>query len=199
MSHGVFDAVGTRVLGDKRPAEAGAALLAKLNHVDKIRSRLEGQAGPAAPAVVRPSARTADDRPRLPPVAIGASTGGPQAIRAILSKWPRDLPAATVVAQHISADFAGSLAAWLSDGCRLAVRTAASGDRPQAGVVLVAGTDDHLVMRSDKTLVYAKEPIGNPFRPSVDVLFQSLAQHWPSPSVGVLLTGIGRDGAQGLL
>ncbi|MGI6416798.1 MAG: chemotaxis-specific protein-glutamate methyltransferase CheB [Thermoguttaceae bacterium] len=199
MSHGAFDAVATPVLGDKPPAEAGAALLAKLNHVDKIRSRLEGQAAPTAPAAIRLSARSTDDRPWLPLVAIGASTGGPQALRAILSKWPRDFPAAAVVAQHISADFAGSLVAWLSDGCQLAVRTASSGDRPQAGVVLVAGTDDHLVMRPDKTLVYAKEPIGNPFRPSVDVLFQSLAQHWPSPSVGVLFTGIGRDGAQGLL
>lgn len=199
MSHGAFDAVATPVLGDRPPAEAGAALLAKLSHVDKIRARLEGQAAPSASAVVQPSAWTADGRPRLPLVAIGASTGGPQALRAIFSKWPRNFPAAAVVAQHISADFASSLAAWLSDGCELAVRTVASGDRPRAGVVLVAGTDDHLVMRPDKTLVYTKEPIGNPFRPSVDVLFQSLAQHWPSPSVGVLLTGIGRDGAQGLL
>ena len=131
-------------------------------------------------------------------MAIGASTGGPHALRTILSQWPRDFPAAVLVAQHISAEFADSLTAWLSNACPLTVRTARDGDRPQAGAVLVAATDDHLAMRPEGTLVYAKEPAGNPFRPSVDVLFQSLARHW-RPSVAVLLTGIGRDGAQGLL
>jgi two-component system response regulator WspF len=199
LSHGAFDAVSTPVLGDAPPAQAGAALLAKLDHVDKIRSRLESQAESSAPAVVGPTRRPVADSPRLPLVAIGASTGGPHALQAILSKWPRDFPAAVLVAQHISADFATSLATWLSDGCELTVRRAHDGDRPQAGIVLVAGTDDHLVMRPEGALVYTREPIGNPFRPSVDVLFQSLAHHWRRPSVGVLLTGIGRDGAQGLL
>ena len=199
LSHGAFDAVATPVLGDTPPAEAGAALLARLAHVDKIRSRLEGPLESSAPAVVGPTRQPADDSPQLPLVAIGASTGGPHALQAILSKWPRDFPAAVLVAQHISADFATSLATWLSDGCELTVRRAHDGDRPQAGIVLVAGTDDHLVMRPEGTLVYTREPIGNPFRPSVDVLFQSLAGHWRRPSVAVLLTGIGRDGAQGLL
>ncbi len=63
----------------------------------------------------------------------------------------------------------------------------------------MAGTDDHLVMRPDGTLIYTKEPIDNPFRPSVDVLFKSLARHWLRPSIAVLLTGIGNDGASGLL
>jgi two-component system response regulator WspF len=66
-------------------------------------------------------------------------------------------------------------------------------------MVLVAGTDDHLVLRPDGTLGYSPEPRDNPFRPSVDVLFESLARHGRRPSVAVLLTGIGRDGAQGLL
>ena len=198
LSHGAFDAVSTPVLGDRPPAQAGAALLAKLAHVDKIRARLEGQAESSGPAVLGPTRHPVDDSPQLPLVAIGASTGGPRALQTILSQWPRDFPAAVLVAQHISADFAGSLATWLSDGCKLPVRTARDGDRPRAGIVLVAGTDDHMVMRPDGTLAYTSEPIGNPFRPSVDVLFQSLARHW-RPSVAVLLTGIGRDGAQGLL
>ncbi len=199
LSHGAYDAVATPVLGDSPPAQAGAALLAKLAHVEKIRSRLEGRAESSAPAVVGPTGHPADDRPQLPLVAIGASTGGPHALQAILRKWPKDFPAAVLVAQHISVDFAASLAAWLSESCKLTVRTARDGDRPQAGIVLVAGTDDHLVMRPEGTLVYTREPIGNPFRPSVDVLFQSLARHGRRPSVGVLLTGIGRDGALGLL
>jgi two-component system response regulator WspF len=187
------------VLGDSPPAEAGAALLAKLAHVGKIRARLQARTEATAPTFAAPRGRPADEHRQVPLVAIGASTGGPQALQAILSKWPGDFPAAVLIAQHISADFAESLAAWLSDGCKLTVRTARDGDRPQAGTVLVAGTDDHLVMQRDGTLRYAREPVENPFRPSVDVLFQSLARHWQRPSVAVLLTGIGRDGAQGLL
>lgn len=199
LSHGAYDAVTTPVLGDRPPDKAGAALLAKLAHVDKIRSRLEGQLESPTPAIVEPAKHRVANPSQLPLVVIGASTGGPHALQTILSKWPRDVPAAVVVAQHISADFAGSLASWLSESCRLTVRTARDGDRPQVGLVLVAATDDHLVMRQDGTIAYTKEPAGNPFRPSVDVLFQSLARHWRKPSVAVLLTGIGRDGAQGLL
>ena len=69
----------------------------------------------------------------------------------------------------------------------------------EPGVVLVAASNDHLVMTRNRTLSYTSEPIDCPFRPSVDVLFGSLAKHWPEPSVAVLLTGIGRDGADGLL
>jgi chemotaxis response regulator CheB len=206
LSHGAFDAVATPVLGNAPPAQAGALLLAKLLYVDKIHGRQCAAGVP--PALERQMARPQPDsasqpgRPhheQFPLVAIGASTGGPQALRAILSQWPKDFPAGVLIAQHISADFAESLAAWLSDGCKLAVRTARNGDRPQAGVVLVAGTDDHLVMGPDGFVYYSREPLDNPFRPSVDVLFHSLVRHWRQPSVAVVLTGIGRDGAAGLL
>ena len=198
LSHGAFDAVATPVLGDSPPAEAGAALLAKLARVGKIRARLPARAESSTRPAVAPPRRPAGDHRQTPVVALGASTGGPHALRAILSKWSGDFPAAVLIAQHISADFADSLAAWLSDGCALTVRTAHDGDRPQPGTVLVAGTDDHLVMQPDGALLYAREPVENPFRPSVDVLFQSLARHWQRPSVAAILTGIGRDGAQGL-
>jgi len=198
LSNGAFDAVATPVLGDNPPVHAGAAVLAKLAHVERIRLRLENKAVPAACRVGGPARQRADTWPDLPLVAIGASTGGPNALRTILSQWPKDFPAAVLVAQHISADFAAPLAAWLSETCALTVRTAHGADRPQEGVILVAGTDDHLVMRPDGTLAYAREPLGNPFRPSEDVLFHSLDCHW-KPSVAVLLTGIGRDGAEGLL
>jgi two-component system, chemotaxis family, response regulator WspF len=198
LSHGAFDAVATPVLGDMSPAQAGAALLTKLNHVSKIRSRQKLQAASAAVMVETPKPLIEGYR-LLPLVVIGASTGGPQAIQSIVSKWPMDFPAAILVVQHISADFAASLAEWLGQNCQLTVRTARKDDRPEAGVVLVAETDDHIVMRADGTLGYTKEPAENPFRPSADVLFHSLALHWRRPSAAVLLTGIGRDGALGLL
>lgn len=67
------------------------------------------------------------------------------------------------------------------------------GDRPEPGRVYVAGTDDHLTVTPEGKLRYSRDPAENPFRPSVDVLFQSLARHWPRPGVAALLTGIGRD------
>ncbi|MGD0516243.1 MAG: chemotaxis-specific protein-glutamate methyltransferase CheB [Thermoguttaceae bacterium] len=198
LGYGAFDAVSTPVLGNLPPAQAGAPLLAKLTHVDKIRSRIDAQAESSTPPI--PVAKHLQGEiSQLQLVAIGASTGGPNALQTILSKWPKDFPASVIIAQHISADFADPLAAWLSNHCQLTVRTARDGDRPQAGVVLVAGTDDHLVMRPDGVFIYTKDPIDNPFRPSVDVLFKSLARHWLRPSIAVLLTGIGQDGASGLL
>lgn len=200
LSYGAFDAVSTPVLGNSTPAQAGAPLLAKLTQVDRIRSRIEAQTeaplAAAADTAIRPQGVNYS---QLPLVAIGASTGGPNALQTILSKWPKDFPAAVLIVQHISADFADSLAVWLSNNCPLTVRIARDGDRPRPGVVLIAGTDDHLAMNPDGTLSYTKEPIENPFRPSVDVLFKSLARNWRRPSIAVLLTGIGQDGARGLL
>lgn len=198
LSHGAFDAVATPVLGDRPPEEAGAAILAKLGHVSKIRARLQLQVEPPNFAPSALPAQPTIAGLQTPIVAIGASTGGPQALRAILERWPADFPAAVLIVQHISADFADPLAAWLSASCRLEVRTARDGDRPRAGTAYVAGTDDHLTLRPDGTLAYAREPLDNPFRPSVDVLFQSLVRHC-RPAVAAVLTGIGRDGALGLL
>jgi two-component system, chemotaxis family, response regulator WspF len=199
LSYGAFDAVATPVLGDLPPAEAGAVLLAKLSNVDKIRARMAGQGPPSASASSPAPARSSVGNSQFPLVAIGASTGGPNALGAILSRLPADFPAGVIIVQHISADFAGSLASWLADRCELKVRTAIVGDRPEKGLVLVAETDDHLLLRPDGTLAYTNDPADNPFRPSVDVFFRSLVRHWRRPSVAALLTGIGRDGAEGLL
>ncbi|MDD3117760.1 MAG: chemotaxis-specific protein-glutamate methyltransferase CheB [Victivallales bacterium] len=132
-------------------------------------------------------------------VAIGGSTGGPKAIADVLAVLPGDLPAAIAVVQHIDRQFVHGLADWLAGYCRLPIRIAAPGDAPVGGEVLLAGTNDHLVMRPDLRFDYRAEPKENPFRPSADVFFGSLADHWPKPGVGILLTGIGRDGAAGLL
>lgn len=198
LSYGAYDAVATPVMGDKPPSEAGEVLLAKLGHVNKIRSRLGYETRSPESAKPRTNGPAQDNSKTLPLLALGASTGGPNALRAILSQLPGDFAAAALIAQHISADFAASLTSWLANQCKLEVRTAREGDRPQPGVVLVAGTDDHLIMCHDGSLAYSREPVSNPFRPSVDVLFQSVARYW-RPSVAVLLTGIGRDGAQGML
>lgn len=199
LGHGAFDAVCTPVLGDRPPRDAGAALLAKLDAVELIRSHAPSRSR-FAPTCGDGAPGTVTDAERLPPlVAIGTSTGGPQALDAIISSWPADFPAGVVIIQHIGREFAATLAQWLQERSRLTVRAASHGDRVYSGTVLVAATDDHLVLRNDLRLVYCQEPLNNPYRPSVDIFFQSLVAHWPAPAVAAVLTGIGRDGAQGLL
>jgi len=135
----------------------------------------------------------------LPPlIAIGASTGGPKALAAVLAQLPIGFRAAIAVVQHVDAQFSAGFAAWLNQQINLPVRLAKVGDRLEAGTVLLAGTNDHLYLKSDLTLDYTQNPIDYPYRPSVDVFFKSLAAHWSKAGTAVLLTGMGRDGAEGL-
>ncbi len=200
LGHGAYDAVGTPELGNKSPAEAGAEMLKKLANVDRVNRTLKrgGAAPPAGEQAVKRTAATLGST-QVPLVAIGASTGGPPALSAILAAWPADFPAAVVIVQHIGVEFAPQLAQWLESRSKLKVRIALAGDRPQVGAVLVAGTNDHLVLTPERTFRYSPEPADYPYRPSVDALFGSLATHWPAPGIAALLTGIGRDGANGLL
>ncbi|MEN8446715.1 MAG: chemotaxis protein CheB, partial [Cyanobacteria bacterium J06555_13] len=91
------------------------------------------------------------------------------------------------------------LVAWLNQSSMLPVKLAGNGDRPEAGQVLIAGTNNHLVLRSNLSLRYVHEPARLPYRPSVDVFFHSVARHWPVPGSALLLTGIGQDGAEGMV
>ena len=116
----------------------------------------------------------------------------------MLSPLPRDLRAAVVVVQHIDAQFAPGLVSWLDGQVALPVRAAEIGQAPQAGAVLIAVSNDHLVLRADGRFAYQAEPLEEPYRPSVDVFFASLVQHWREPGVAVLLTGMGRDGGKGM-
>jgi two-component system response regulator WspF len=131
-------------------------------------------------------------------VAIGASAGGPAALAVVLKGLPKDFSAAIVIIQHLDSQFASGLAEWLGQHSGLPVRVAVEGDRPVAGTVLIASTQDHMRLTAADRIGYTSEPRENVYRPSVDVFFQSVSQHWRGGAVGVLLTGMGRDGAIGL-
>lgn len=136
----------------------------------------------------------------LPPlVVIGSSTGGPKTLVSVFSELPKDLNAAIVVVQHLDQEFSAGLAEWLNTQTALRVRVAMRGGRPEKGVVDVAGTNDHLVITSGLTYAYTPEPFDNPYRPSVNVFFRSVARYWPDVGCGLILTGMGRDGAAELL
>lgn len=193
MGHGALDAVDTPAVNLKNPRSGAAALLAK---IDGIRRRIDKSNDTLRAARLVFAGEPASQRERL--IAIGASAGGPAALAKLLSGLPRDFPAAIVIVQHVDPQFAAGLAGWLSQLSPLPVRVAREGDRPIPGSVLLAGTDDHLILTAAGPLSYTREPSDYVYRPSVDVFFRSVRDFWPSEAAGVLLTGMGRDGAVGL-
>jgi chemotaxis response regulator CheB len=206
MGHGAYDAVATPIM-EAGSAAPGAELLARLARVDEINKRIRSGVWAGSPSASRapaPVAAAAPSPPAFGPtglapiVAIGASTGGPAAIDAVLSTWPVDFPGAVLIVQHVGAEFAPPLAQWLRGRTRLDVRVANEGDTPQPGVALLASTADHMVLSANGSIHYGREPADCPYRPSVDALFHSLAGFHRRPGVAILLTGIGSDGAVGL-
>jgi chemotaxis response regulator CheB len=131
-------------------------------------------------------------------IAIGSSAGGPAALATILRELPRDFPAAVVIIQHVDEQFGAGMARWLNEAAPLDVRVAVEGDRPAIGEVLLAATSDHLVLKAPQRLGYRADPVDYVYRPSVDVFFHSACRLWKGDVIGVLLTGMGRDGALGL-
>lgn len=192
MGHGALDAVDIPVVGESGECGSQASLLlAKIATI----GRLVGD-GRATRRATSPS-RSSQGRVRKL-VVIGASAGGPAAVATLLGQLPGDFPAAIVLVQHVDEKFAAGLANWLSQYAALPVRPAQEGDRPERGSVLIAATGDHLVFKSATGLGYTPEPRDYPYRPSVDVFFESAARYWEGELFGVLLTGMGRDGARGL-
>jgi two-component system response regulator WspF len=194
MGYGALDVVSTPILGNSEYSEGGVGLLSKI----AIISRLIGKSPVRSSQKISKLASPPLPKKNQNLLVIGASTGGPQAIAAILSRLDKNFPAAVVIVQHVDKQFAPGLTAWLNEQTPLSVQVAIAGSQVEVGKVLVAGTNDHLVMQSNQTLTYTREPRNYAYRPSVDVFFKSVATHWRSKGVGVLLTGMGRDGAQGL-
>jgi two-component system, chemotaxis family, protein-glutamate methylesterase/glutaminase len=131
-------------------------------------------------------------------IAIGASTGGPPALQSILRRLPGNLPVPVVVVQHISAGFVSGLARWLDDTVDLRVSVAGESLLMQPGQVYIAPDDQHLVVAAGSRVWLKQSPLTDGHRPSVTVLFESVARYFGSTAVGVLLTGMGADGARGL-
>lgn len=187
LGAGALDAVSTPNLA----TDGAQTLLAKIETLGRLigkgaaRKREPEQSSPARPGTGGL-------------VAIGASAGGPAALAMILANLPAEFPAAIVIIQHVDEEFAPLMANWLNEQSIVPVRIAREGDQPEPGVALVAGRNDHLIFVDSTTLGYTREPAAYSYRPSADVFFHSAVNHWKGDVVGVLLTGMGRDGAGGL-
>jgi two-component system chemotaxis response regulator CheB len=143
-------------------------------------------------------------RPALPPnrvIAIGISTGGPNALQYLLAQIPPEFPATFLVVQHMPEGFTDMFARRLDECCALAVQEAKSGDLLVAGRVLICPGNRHMMVRRmprGEMVILSDGPPINGHRPSVDVLFHSVAQEFALTAVGILMTGMGDDGAEGL-
>jgi chemotaxis response regulator CheB len=193
MGHGALDAVDTPTLAPEKSRAPAAALISVIDRIAKVIASRGERVVVKAPA---PKVRPPSQGGGL--VAIGSSAGGPAALAKVLGGLPGDFPAAIVIVQHVDERFAISMADWLNQISPLPVRVAAEGDQPIPGTVLLASTRDHLLFKSPDRLGYSPDPADYVYRPSVDVFFQSVAKVWRGDVVGVLLTGMGRDGALGL-
>ncbi|MBM4010643.1 MAG: chemotaxis-specific protein-glutamate methyltransferase CheB [Planctomycetes bacterium] len=190
MGFGALDAVDTPILGPGGEVTGAGALVEKIGTISKL---VNATVDPRRGRRPVPSATP----PRL--LVVGASTGGPKAVSDLLFPLPHSWNVAVIVVQHVDVAFAPGLAKWLGDRTGHGVRVIEHGQQPLAGDVLLAGTNDHLVLTKSRTLEYRQEPRDVFFRPSVDVFFESVADHWPQAGTAVVLTGMGRDGARGLM
>jgi two-component system, chemotaxis family, protein-glutamate methylesterase/glutaminase len=158
---------------------------------------------------IRPSRSpaTPSPAPRLPGrpkptemriIALGASTGGPLVLQTIFSRLPKDLPVPLVVVQHIAPGFLQGLLEWLQQTTGFPMHVAAHGERLLPGHVYFAPDGHHIGVEADGRAALSSDPPENGLRPSVSFLFRSMAKNFGSKAIGVLLTGMGRDGAEEL-
>ena len=177
------------------PAAAGASAGTRRPQAER-----PAVAPPAAAAArLRPPAAWPAPSAAIRYVAVGASTGGPTAVRDLIAALPAVIPASILVVQHIAAGFEGSFVEWLGAELQRSTRVAVEGECPLAGDVRVAPPGAHLVLGADGLLhLDSASPPRRGHRPSADDLFRSCALAFPRATAGVLLTGMGSDGAEGL-
>ncbi len=171
----------------------------------EVRALLAGTSRPAAPSVPPPTAAPPPAPPRTTAakadvIAIGISTGGPAALAEMLPRLPANLDAALLIVQHMPPLFTKSLAEDLDRRCRLRVSEAQDGDAVRKGHILIAPGGRHMKVsrEGDRVLVrVTDDPPENSCRPSADYLFRSVASVYGPRALGIIMTGMGNDGAAG--
>ncbi|MGD1857506.1 MAG: chemotaxis-specific protein-glutamate methyltransferase CheB [Leptolyngbyaceae cyanobacterium] len=142
------------------------------------------------------SAIQLSSRPKM--LVVGSSTGGPLALQSLLTAFPKDFPLPIICVQHISLGFLQGLIDWLNDYCHLPIQIATAGERPEPGKIYFPPERQHLEISHQGRFVHSQLPPVDGHCPSVTTLFESVAQLYGRRTIGVLLTGMGRDGADGM-
>jgi two-component system chemotaxis response regulator CheB len=200
LSLGAFDFVAKPSDVSSRMQEIAQELISKI----KAAAQSRGIAIHPEPDIPMPRARAkgkAASRPPTKIIAIGISTGGPQSLHYLLAQLPSDFPGSIVVVQHMPEGFTDMFAKRLDECCALQVKEAQSGDLLLAGRVLICPGNRHLKVKRmplGDVVVLSDDPRVNGHRPSADVMFKSVAEEFGTRAIGVIMTGMGEDGAQGL-
>ncbi|MDR2152507.1 MAG: chemotaxis-specific protein-glutamate methyltransferase CheB [Helicobacteraceae bacterium] len=183
-----------------KPRDYGLA--AEKEFVDKIRGAAKSKIGqPNGANRPKPPTSLAQYAARKKIIAIGASTGGTEALKEVLIRMPKNSPAIVIV-QHMPANFTGPFAQRLDSLCQIKIKEAQNGDEALVNQALIAPGDRHMFLRRNASGYFVEIADGEKIsghRPSVDALFESVAQYAGASAVGVILTGMGGDGARGLL
>ena len=199
LSMGAFDFVAKPSDVAARMPEIARDLIAKI----KAAAQSRGVKITPATDIVKPPEKISPTGKRPPTriVAIGVSTGGPQALQYLLPQLPKEFPGTILIVQHMPQGFTEMFSRRLDEICAISVKEAQSGDLLLAGRALVCPGSRHLKVKRlplGDVAVLTEEPRVNGHRPSVDVLFKSMADEFGGQCVAVLMTGMGEDGAQGL-
>ncbi|AFY81992.1 chemotaxis-specific protein-glutamate methyltransferase CheB [Oscillatoria acuminata] len=186
------------------PKNTGKILIPEQKRVDPVVQTVKIPASyspaPPVPAALSPNLPTgAGSFQGVKIVAIGASTGGPQALHTILCQLPPKFPVPVICVQHISEGFLKGLVDWLGSECQLPVKIAPAGERPEPGIIYFPPEQKHLEFDSQGRFLYSSMGPVSGHRPSVTVTFNAVAKFYRRAALGILLTGMGRDGADGML
>ncbi len=187
-----------------KPGSAGVPDLATVQHqlLMKVRVAARARVGARLAASARPAPVETPVPTYVqhnPAVLIASSTGGPGTLDTLLSALPPKLPAAFAITQHMPPDFTRAFAARLDANCGLQVREAAAGDVLRPGTVLLAPGDYHMIIGPRGIIHLSKDPAVWAVRPAADPMMLSAVENLKTPLIGVVLTGMGRDGAQGVV
>ncbi len=163
--------------------------LSRVQVITHLRARLVRQAGKNWPPACSASVKL---------VAIACSTGGPQALQIILAALPADLPAGIVVVQHIAEGFTDGLVEWLDRNCDLKVKKGVNGDAIKPGEAIIAPDSIHMTVTRERRIALVDDQAPGPHKPSADVLLESAARAYGPGALGLILTGMGSDGARGM-
>ncbi len=195
IRRGALDVMGKPELNSPVAAEFAAKLrlLSGVPVITHLRSNGHVFASPAAKEFAAPQAAGHGRA-----VAIASSTGGPQALARILPALPAHFPAPLLIAQHIADGFAAGMAEWLGGLCRLPVCLGKEGEPIQPGVVYISPSESHMAVTPARTLTLMPRRDGDLYHPSCDLLLKSVANTFGRRAIGVILTGMGHDGAAGL-
>lgn len=205
IAHGALEVMAKPEYDVKAAAEfvAKVKMLVGVPVITHVRSRLNGKKSscvphspPAQPSLPAPLENVPTGYSRI--FAIASSLGGPQALALVLAQLPADFPCPILVSQHIAAGFAGGMVNWLAGLCKVRVRLAQEGELILPGVVYVSPSEANFVVTPSRRITLQKQLSTDIYHPSCNVLLNAVAKVYGCRSIGIILTGMGSDGAHGI-